>query len=300
MPQGGQLHRLAFPGGDDPVPDLGVHPGQLPVPDAQEAVLGVDPDPVARPPHVPLHDLLQDGEEGLDQRPPQGAVDHVHRPDVPQGGVRGVVVRLREGGPAVGEAVGEHPLIDEASEGAQDVPRLLPAPRGGGEPGEGDHGVPAPVPEPVVAGDHRLRRRALRRGAGPAGRPGPGGPPGTAPPPGAAEPRAARLPPPTRPHPGPSFRSGPWPPRAAGPGPGRVRPPDSRCWPAAAGSPPGAGRSRWCRRRRGPPGRPAPARAPCGAGIATTSHLAPRTPSPAPRGRPPAGGRGWPRRRRGR
>ena len=57
----------------------------------------------------------------------------------------------------VGEVVGQQPVLHEARERRQDRARLVVTAGGEAQTREGDHRVPAPVVEPWVAGDDRVR-----------------------------------------------------------------------------------------------------------------------------------------------
>src|SRR5271166_1347090 len=57
-------------------------------------------------------------------------------------------------GLAFREQVGNEPVADVVGEGAEDVPGLGGPASGQGQALEADHGVAAPVGEPVIAGDH--------------------------------------------------------------------------------------------------------------------------------------------------
>ena len=98
-----------------------------------------------------LDDVDELGDQHLEGR---GVSGHVHvavdRVEEPEGGVGGVVEPL---GPPVGEEVGDQAVADVVGEGAEDVAGLVVPPGRQGQPFEADHGVAAPVGEPVVAGD---------------------------------------------------------------------------------------------------------------------------------------------------
>ena len=66
VPERVDLDRLAAPRRDDPVVDLGVHPGELIALGAlaEQAVAGVDADAEARALDMPVGDLDQPGQEG--------------------------------------------------------------------------------------------------------------------------------------------------------------------------------------------------------------------------------------------
>src|SRR5271157_3055587 len=57
-------------------------------------------------------------------------------------------------GLAFGEQVGNEPVADVVGESAKNVPGLGGTAGGQGQALEADHGVAAPVGEPVIAGDH--------------------------------------------------------------------------------------------------------------------------------------------------
>lgn len=154
VPEGVDLDRFADAGGDDPIADLGIHPGELNagLARAEETIGGIDADAVARAGKVVFDDLVQRREQVLDQSVVAGGgVAGADGEDVPEGGVGGVVAGDDAG--AVREVVGEQPVGEEVGKRAEDVGGLLGATGGEGETGEGDHRVAAPVVEPVVAGD---------------------------------------------------------------------------------------------------------------------------------------------------
>ena len=88
------------------------------------------------------------------------AVDGVEEPER---GVGGVVESLLL---ALGEEVGDEAVADVVGEGAEDVAGLAVPAGAEGQPLQADHGVAAPVGEPVVAGDDGAHLVAGRAGAG--------------------------------------------------------------------------------------------------------------------------------------
>ncbi len=152
-PQCLDLDRLALPGRDGPAVDSRVHPreglaGRMPF----EEAVGVHPDAVARPAHVPRDDVREDRVERLAQeRDVARRLDVRARGlEVPQSRVDRVVLRLLA---RVREAVRQHALAHVPGKRAKDLPRDLRAARREREARERDHRVAAPVGEPRVARD---------------------------------------------------------------------------------------------------------------------------------------------------
>ena len=100
------------------------------------------------------------GEAGCDRWWPEIAVESVKEP---QRGVGGVVESFAL---ALGEHVGNESVADIVGEGPQDIARLDVPAGGQGQAFEADHGVAAPVGEPVIAGDDRADFIARRPGPG--------------------------------------------------------------------------------------------------------------------------------------
>ena len=88
------------------------------------------------------------------------AVDGVEEPE---GGVGGVVEAVAV---ALGVQVRDQAVADGVGEGPEDVAGLAGPAGAEGQPVEADHGVAAPVGEPVVAGDHGPQLVAGGAGAG--------------------------------------------------------------------------------------------------------------------------------------
>src|SRR5262249_34211393 len=78
----------------------------------------------------------------------------LYRVEEPQGRIGRVVV---SGLPLVGEAIGQHPLVDGAGEGEQDTFGDVYTPGDKRQTGERDHRVAAPIAEPWVSGDDGLQ-----------------------------------------------------------------------------------------------------------------------------------------------
>ncbi len=76
----------------------------------------------------------------------------IERVEEPERGVGGVVEAFVF---AIGEEVGDQAVADVVGEGAQDPAGFVVAAGGEGEAFEADHGVAAPIGEPMVAGDDR-------------------------------------------------------------------------------------------------------------------------------------------------
>ncbi len=152
VPQGIDLYRLALPWGDDPVADLGVHPGQLhPLLSGVQKAIFCDADAVAGTALVPGDDVLQNGPEfGADKVVSIGVVEIlVQGGEEPEGGVYGIVFGCLAG---IREAVGDHALADVGGEGLEDAAGLGVASAHQADARQGDHGIAAPVGKPVVPG----------------------------------------------------------------------------------------------------------------------------------------------------
>ena len=157
VPERVDLHRLPATGGDHPVAALGVHPGQL-VPLlalTEESVVGVDADVEPGPRDVLFDDRLEEGEDV----PQELAVVSVNEVAVdgveePHGRVRRVIEAIVR---ALGEQVRDEAVAHVARERLQDEPRLVVPARAQAQALERDHGVAAPVREPVIPGDDRAQ-----------------------------------------------------------------------------------------------------------------------------------------------
>ena len=74
---------------------------------------------------------------------------------------------------AIGEIVRDQAVADVLGECAEDVARFVQPPGAYGQPFEADHRVPAPIREPMIAGDDGtdfVAARLLGRAFGSAGR----------------------------------------------------------------------------------------------------------------------------------
>ncbi len=166
VPEGVDLHRLAPPRRDDPIADLGVHPGKLVslFALAQQPVAGIDADAKPRTREVGIGDLEQTRQE---DRQTLAVVGPLHvaikRVKKPERGVRRMVQAI---GSAFRKHVGNQPVADVVCESAQDEPGLGGPTGRQGQALEADHRVAAPVGEPVITGDHRADLLAGRVGPG--------------------------------------------------------------------------------------------------------------------------------------
>src|SRR6516162_4024799 len=75
--------------------------------------------------------------------------------DVPEGGVNRVVTRYHPG--MIGEVIGQQPISNITREGRENSRSVFCATRSKRQSREGDHRVPPPVIEPVVASDDCLQ-----------------------------------------------------------------------------------------------------------------------------------------------
>ncbi len=159
VPEGVYLAAFARPGGDRPAVHSGVHPGESRA-GIDQAVL-ICAEVIARS-GVSLNHIQE-------LRPELGQEIQItccieisaRRLNKPQRGVHGVV------GPGP-EVVGQHTVLHRPGKGAEDQPCCLISAGGEEKAGQGDHGVPSPVIEPVVAGDEAqsvapLDQEAVRR-----------------------------------------------------------------------------------------------------------------------------------------
>src|SRR4051812_35489545 len=97
-------------------------------------------------------DVLESGhEEAPGAQVARGCQVAVNGMEIPQCGVRGVVEPLPF---ALGKKIRYQSVTNVVAEGAEDIACFDLATRGKGEAFEADHGVAAPVGEPVVAGDN--------------------------------------------------------------------------------------------------------------------------------------------------
>ena len=152
VPQGADLHRLAVPRCDGPAVDHGVHPGELGllVAHIEEAFLiGMDERHLSS--GIGTEDLLDGGPAVLFHKVHAlgiGLEQHLHGPDIPEGGVHRVVGMTAVGGKDVGdESVthgGAHAGKDLLAQGLATGKKR--------QAGQGDHGVASPGAEPVVSG----------------------------------------------------------------------------------------------------------------------------------------------------
>ena len=161
VPEGVDLDRLPAPRRHDPVPHPGIHPGQrVPLfPTGEQAIRLVHPNVVSRAANVPVDDALERFEPFEDEAPIAAdpeiggkCLEH------PEGGVHRVVLRRLA---AIGEAVGDQPLVEVSEVGLEHRARLPQGARPCHQPGKADHAVAAPVGEPVIAGQHGPPPRIL-------------------------------------------------------------------------------------------------------------------------------------------
>ena len=112
-----------------------------------------------------IDDVDQAGDQGVEcgavVRGLDVAVDRVEEPERRVGRVVQALLL------ALGEHVGDQAVLNVVGERAEDVARFRGSAGGEGQPFEADHGVAAPVGEPVVAGDHGAHLFA--GGVGPGG-----------------------------------------------------------------------------------------------------------------------------------
>ena len=159
VPERVDLDRLASPWRDDPVTNLGVHPGELDAGLArpEETVGGIFLDPVPCALTVEPHDLLEHREQ-LFEKPVviRRRVIGPDRLEVPEGRVHGVVLRRLAG---VGKPVRQHAVVHEPGERRENPSGDIRATGRQRQSRQCDHRVASPVAEPVVAGNdgHAVR-----------------------------------------------------------------------------------------------------------------------------------------------
>ena len=143
-PEGVDLDGFAVARRDGPIADTGVHPGELRagVAGGEQAVGWVHADLMVRAAHVPIEDVAQGGSELVVIGQLTNGFEE------PERGVDGVVLGLLA---AIGKAIGDQALIEVSEESADDAAGFVEAAASDEEPGEGDHGVAAPIGEPGVA-----------------------------------------------------------------------------------------------------------------------------------------------------
>ena len=164
-PQRINLHGLSRAGRHHPVADFSIHPSELDsrTTGIEQPVGRVRVDAVAGARDVRLDHGGENREKFLQRHGilrrfeilPDGF-------DIPQRGIDGVVFWLA---PDVREIVGEHPAVNVARKSEKDLP-------GNGSPAgrerqsrQRNHGVAAPIAEPVIAGDDAAAVRLFRKAA---------------------------------------------------------------------------------------------------------------------------------------
>ncbi|OPY90814.1 MAG: hypothetical protein A4E72_00466 [Syntrophus sp. PtaU1.Bin208] len=121
----------------------------------------IHPDVEGCPCHIIGNDPLHGGPhlipDGIDL--PRVFQHLLHRPEVPKGGIYGVVSVLV---PAFGKEVGQQPVFFSGSHRIENIDSLLRSSGAEGQSRQRDQPVPSPVLEPVVTGDNAgaSRRRA--------------------------------------------------------------------------------------------------------------------------------------------
>jgi hypothetical protein len=113
---------------------------------------------------VVFHDVDEDRQQRGQRRAIVGGGQvSVQRLEEPQRGIGGVVEPF---GLAFGEEIGNEPVAHVVAERPEDLAGLIVPAGDQGQPGQRDHGVTAPVGEPVIARDHRARVAAGRARVG--------------------------------------------------------------------------------------------------------------------------------------
>ena len=167
-PKGIDLHRLAATGGDHPPGGDRIHPGELHAAGAagQQSIGRIDADVVAGAVDV----MLQHRHQAVVQLLHQSEISaggHVLAQglEIPEGGIHGVEVLLPQGTAQLRKAVGQHAAVEGGGEGQQQVAGDRQPAGADRQPRQAEQGVPSPVLEPVISGDHR-GGRACGCGAG--------------------------------------------------------------------------------------------------------------------------------------
>ena len=165
VPERVDLHGFAAPRRHHPIIHLGIHPRELVALLAlpQQTVLGVHPDAEASAAQMVVYDIHKLGQQQPQGGPIRGVVHvAVDRVKIPQRGVGRMIEPLLA---AFGKQVGNQAVADIMRERAEDPPGFIGAAGGQREAFQADHGVAAPVGEPVVARDDAADLVALRPGA---------------------------------------------------------------------------------------------------------------------------------------
>ena len=174
VPERVDFDRFASPRRHHPVVDLGVHPRELISLRAlrQQPVAFVDVDAETRAADVMIDDVLELRVQQRERQPIARALDvAIDGVEEPQRRIGRVVQPFL---PPFRKHVGNQTVSNVVGERAQDESRFDLAAGHERQPFKADHGVTAPVGEPVVAGDNRAHfvaeRVRARRFLGAAGR----------------------------------------------------------------------------------------------------------------------------------
>ena len=160
VPERLNLHRLTAPRRDDPSIHLRIHPGELiALCRCGDQTILVHVDAEVRSAHMMLDDRFENRKQVFENRG-IAADRHVARDrmEVPQRRIDRVIERLPF---SLGKEVRKQAILHIVRERAQDRSRLAESACRKREPFETDHGVAAPVREPVIAGIHAAQLRAL-------------------------------------------------------------------------------------------------------------------------------------------
>ena len=164
-PQRVDLHGLPRARGNDPVADFGVHPGELHAGAAgkEQTVGGIGMNVVARALHVGINNPGENWKKFLQRRGVlRGREILADGLEIPERGIHGVVFGLAAG---VRKIVRQHPAINVARKGKKNPLRNIGAPSRERQSWQRDHGVAAPIAEPVIAGDDAAAVRLFRQAA---------------------------------------------------------------------------------------------------------------------------------------
>ena len=155
-PQSLNLDGLAVSRRDDPVTDLGIHPGELNSRIAGlDQPIGIHLDAVASSPYVPFDNIRHDGIEVIShERIICGVLQQrAHGFEVPERRVDRVVFGSFSG---IWKTIRQHSPIHVFGEFAQNASRNIEAAGGESQSGQGDHGVAPPIREPRISRNNSL------------------------------------------------------------------------------------------------------------------------------------------------
>ena len=166
IPQRVDLDWLADARRDDPIADLGIHPGQLHTHHtrAEQAIACVNTNIVAGAFDVPINDRFEDEEKFLEQRCVLRRLQvAINRVEIPERRVYRVVFNRRGCciGGNVGETVGELTLVHVFRKGQKNISGFGKASRRQRQPFQRDHRIAPPIAKPRIPRDDRVQCNAF-------------------------------------------------------------------------------------------------------------------------------------------